>query len=560
MTLTTPVPANARVAAYLRVSTGRQAEAELSIPDQRRQAEAFCAARGWTLCAVFEDAGASGTDEDRPEFQRMIEAATGPGHPLDVVLVHSTSRFARDLYVSEHYIRRLRRARVEFVFITQDIAGGDGTAEVFRQMLAVFDQYQSRENAKHTHRAMRENARQGFWNGSRPPFGYCTVEAGRRGHRVKKVLAIDEAEATLARRIFALHLGAEGVPLGTKAIAAKLNSEGERLRGRRFSISNVHRILTAETYAGQHWFDRVNAKSGERKPRDQWVAVEVPPIVARADFERVQESLAARAPNRSHPRVISSPVLLTGIAQCATCGGGMTLRTGKSGRYRYYTCASAAHRGKAVCPGRSVPMDDLDQLVIGAFAERILRPERLEALLSAYIARSAEADPGRRERLARLKKEATEAAGAKTRLMKLVASGALEADDPDLIEQLKEADARRRRAEEEIGLLEAQAGAAGPKVITPAKIAKLATAIRSALETDAPEFRRAYLRLFVGRVTVGDEEIRISGPTATLARASAQSPQEILQAGSSHFHRVWRRKRNREGTLSGAGASGRVPT
>ncbi|MBX6740463.1 MAG: recombinase zinc beta ribbon domain-containing protein [Acetobacteraceae bacterium] len=198
----------------------------------------------------------------------------------------------------------------------------------------------------------------------------------------------------------------------------------------------------------------------------------------------------------------------------------MTLRTGRSGRYRYYTCASAAHRGNTVCPGRSVPMDDLDQLVIGAFAERVLRPERLEALLSAYIARSAEADTGRRERLARLKKEATEAAGAKTRLMKLVASGALEADDPDLIEQLKEADARRRRAEEEIGLLEAQAGAAGPKVITPAKIAKLATAIRSALETGAPEFRRAYLRLFVGRVTVGDEEIRISGPTATLARAS----------------------------------------
>ncbi|MBX6746563.1 MAG: recombinase family protein, partial [Acetobacteraceae bacterium] len=127
MTLTNSVPANARVAAYLRVSTGQQAEAELSIPDQRRQAEAFCAARGWTLCAVFEDAGASGTDEDRPEFQRMIEAATGSGHLFDVVLVHSTSRFARDLYVSEHYIRRLRRAKVAFVSITQDIAGGDGT-------------------------------------------------------------------------------------------------------------------------------------------------------------------------------------------------------------------------------------------------------------------------------------------------------------------------------------------------------------------------------------------------------------------------------------------------
>src|SRR5690606_18293386 len=123
-----------------------------------------------------------GTDEDRPAFQRMITMAAGPGRPFDVALVHSTSRFARDLYVNEMYVRRLRKAGVELGSITQDISGRDGSSEVLRQMLAVFDEHQSRENAKHTHRAMRENARQGFWNGSRPPFGYRTVEAGRQGH------------------------------------------------------------------------------------------------------------------------------------------------------------------------------------------------------------------------------------------------------------------------------------------------------------------------------------------------------------------------------------------
>ena len=51
---------------------------------------------------------------------------------------------------------------------------------------------------------MQENARQGFWNGWRPPFGYRTESAGTRGVRVKKVLAVDEAEAVIVRRIFAM--------------------------------------------------------------------------------------------------------------------------------------------------------------------------------------------------------------------------------------------------------------------------------------------------------------------------------------------------------------------
>lgn len=68
------------------------------------QAQAYCDARGWTIAEVFEDVGASGADKDRPAFQRMIGMATGPGRPFDIVLVHSTSRFARDLYVNEMHV------------------------------------------------------------------------------------------------------------------------------------------------------------------------------------------------------------------------------------------------------------------------------------------------------------------------------------------------------------------------------------------------------------------------------------------------------------------------
>ena len=69
-----------------------------------------------------------------------------------------------------------------------------------RSILSKFDEYQSAENAKHVRRSMLANAKQGFWNGSRPPLGYSVVVAERRGDKDKKVLVIDETEAPLVRR------------------------------------------------------------------------------------------------------------------------------------------------------------------------------------------------------------------------------------------------------------------------------------------------------------------------------------------------------------------------
>ena len=63
-----------RAALYLRVSTARQAEHDVSIPDQRKQGEAYCAARGYQLVEIFVEPGNTATNDRRPEFQRMIEA------------------------------------------------------------------------------------------------------------------------------------------------------------------------------------------------------------------------------------------------------------------------------------------------------------------------------------------------------------------------------------------------------------------------------------------------------------------------------------------------------
>src|SRR5262245_62999459 len=95
-----------RVALYLRVSTTRQAEKGLSIPDQREQAQRYCTAKGWEIVSEFEEPGASATDDNRPAFQRMIEEATAAHKPFDLVLVHSLSRLFRDMVLLGLYTRR----------------------------------------------------------------------------------------------------------------------------------------------------------------------------------------------------------------------------------------------------------------------------------------------------------------------------------------------------------------------------------------------------------------------------------------------------------------------
>jgi len=115
--MTAPV----RAALYLRVSTGRQADNDLSIPDQRRQAKGHCASRGWEIVADYVEPGVSATDDRRPEFQRMIDAATTRPPAFDTIVVHRLSRFFRDQFQIEFYVRRLAKNGVRLVSITQEL-------------------------------------------------------------------------------------------------------------------------------------------------------------------------------------------------------------------------------------------------------------------------------------------------------------------------------------------------------------------------------------------------------------------------------------------------------
>lgn len=170
--------------------------------------------------ATYVDAGLSATDDNRPQFQEMIDRATDDERPYDVILVHSFSRFFRDSFNFEYYRRKLEKNGVTIASMTQEVSD-DPSGALVRQVSTLFDEYQSRENGKHVERVMKENARLGYYNGSPVALGFATKVVARHGNRDKKILIVDPVEAELVRRIFTLYRDGDGSagPMGVKTIA-----------------------------------------------------------------------------------------------------------------------------------------------------------------------------------------------------------------------------------------------------------------------------------------------------------------------------------------------------
>ena len=507
-------------AIYVRVSTTRQAEADLSLPDQVAQCRRYCEQRGWEVVEIYTEPGASALDDDRPAFQEMIYKATRPEHPFDYVVVHSLSRFSRDSFHSELYIRRLRKAGVDLVSITQDV-GKDENGELVRRMLNVMDEHSSRENAKHVRRSMLENARQGFWNGSRPPFGYSAETTERRGNRDKKVLVIDEEEARTIRLIFDLATGVNRRPLGVKAIATHLNERGITRRGQRFSTGSVYGLLTSTTYFGKHHFNRTDTRNKRPRPPSEWIEFQVPAIIDEQTFNSVQALLQSRSPKRVAPRIVNGPTLLAGIARCGHCGAGLVLNSGKGGTYRYYCCARKMREGAMACEGLRIRMDRLDGVVIKEVATQVLNPDRLHQLLDSYVRSDSERFDQQRERINRMRQDHKETETAITRLLTLVEKGLMDADDPSMRERLIGLKLRRDELAAEIADLNRRSSDSAP-TITREKIEKFASLLRDKLNNGMPELKQAYARLVMTEVTVRDKEIRIRGSRRVLAKAASQ--------------------------------------
>src|SRR5271154_2128731 len=107
------------IALYTRVSTTRQAENDLSIPDQLRQMRIWAERSGHVVVKEYIEPGASATDDKRPVFQDMMNDTNLKPAPFQALVVHSLSRFFRDLVMGAMYQKKLTKAGVQLISITQ---------------------------------------------------------------------------------------------------------------------------------------------------------------------------------------------------------------------------------------------------------------------------------------------------------------------------------------------------------------------------------------------------------------------------------------------------------
>ena len=308
--------------------------------------------------------------------------------------------------------------------------------------------------------------------------------------------------------------------MGVKNITAYLNRHRIFTRdGGRWGIGQVHRILTRTTYVGRHEFNK-RAKNKTLKPVSEIVTVEVPPLIDQATFDAVQAHLRARNPKVTPARVVSGPTLLTGICFCADCGGAMTLRTGKGGRYRYYTCSIKARQGETGCKGRSIPMEKLDSLVAEHIADRLLQPERLEEVLASVLDRRQERAERRREHIAELNKRATETDLRLKRLYDAIEAGVADLDDPALKERSRASRRSATRRRPTPARAAAMLESSGQQASRRQMVQKFARTARERIRIDGGGYRRDHLRALAQRVEVADCEVRIIGSKAICFRRS----------------------------------------
>jgi site-specific DNA recombinase len=509
------------VALYARVSTTRQADKDLSIPDQLRQMRNWCEKEGLVVGNEYVEPGASATDDRRPVFQQMISDATIKPSPYDAVIVHSLSRFFRDSLEFGLYERCLNKAGVRLISITQQTSD-DSSGQMIRKIYSVFDEYNSKENGKHTLRAMRENARQGYFNGSKPPFGYKKIELnipGAKGN--KKKLDIDEVEAGLVRQIFNLYLhGLHGHDMGTKQVAAYLNDHGILNRGKKWSRNRIHQILSETGYFGQYFFDRKNMKTGQTKPVAEWVPITIPAIIDEAMFQAVEAKRHSRSPDMMAPRQVNSPTLLTGLLKCGKCGAGLTTATGKGGRYRYYKCNTRIAKHNNDCDTPSIPMEKLDSLVLHALVDKVASAERLRAMLKAMKAKVKDAKTNLNSHMLILQKELSELDQATGRLYEAVEKGFLPMDGT-LQERAQKLKARRESILVEMAGTRRQ-GAMPLDKINAGQIKAFGDAMRAKLLDRENGFSKRYLRLLVNEIRVSGNEIKMTGSKAAIVYAVLQ--------------------------------------
>lgn len=357
------LPTLTRVAAYARVSSGKDAMLHSLSAQISCYREMILSHPGWSFVGVYSDEAETGTKAQRPGFQNLLtDCRAGK---IDLVITKSISRFARNTVTLLEAVRELKTLGVDVFFEEQNIHTMSADGELMLSILASYAQEESRSVSENMKWRVRKNFHEGLpWN--------CNMLGYRSGDRG---LQIVPEEAALVRRIFELYLQGNGQTV----IAKIMNEEGAKtLRGFSFTRNGICKILHNYAYTGNLLLQttvREDHISKRQIPNDgrasMYHAIGThEAIIDEETFRAVQVELERRA-KQHHPKPqanLRTP--LSGKITCACCGKHFTRRNASAGPI--WICRTFRERGKAYCPtSKQIPEPQLFEALTGIDMESI---------------------------------------------------------------------------------------------------------------------------------------------------------------------------------------------
>ena len=334
-----------RVAAYARVSSGKDEMLHSLSAQISHYSETIQNHPGWLYAGVYSDEAKTGTKDSRPGFQRLLKDCRAG--KIDLVLVKSISRLARNTVTLLETVRELRTLGIDVYFEEQNIHTLSYEGELMLTILASYAQEEALSVSENQKWRVQKNFKEGRpWNSTM--LGYRNVNG---------TLVIVPEEAAIVRRIFAMYLDGKGVQM----IANTLNAEGIRTRfGGEFNHSGMQKILRNYAYTGNLLLQKTYREDcltkkdyPNRGERPKYHAAEThEPIISLEDFERVQAELARRADifcSEYQPGNYPFTSLIT----CAICGKHFIRKHTRTGPT--WICGTLKQKGKTACPSKQIP-------------------------------------------------------------------------------------------------------------------------------------------------------------------------------------------------------------
>lgn len=335
---------------------------------------------------TYVDDGFSGTDFDRPSFQRLLEDMKN--EKINCIIVKDLSRLGRNHYEAGNYIEKVFPLfNIRFIAINDFIDSFKNPESVNTILLPfknlINDEY-ARDVSIKIRSSLNGKKKKGEFIGAFPSYGYVKDE------KDKHKLIIDEVAADIVKKIFDWHVN---LGLGKIAICHKLNDLGilnptghKKIElGQNYencgvidntytwTPSTVRNILKNEVYIGNTVQGKRRAKSYkihkiENVPQEEWVRVENThePIIDKETFEKAQE-LSRRDTKVSQKTKELS--IWAGFLKCADCKRAMNKKssTNKSGnKYEYYICSTYRKKSNKLCTKHTIKEELLEKAVVKA--------------------------------------------------------------------------------------------------------------------------------------------------------------------------------------------------